>query len=327
MVLFRKIFHPILYQGRKKRDHYFEGWYYKQVSSDQNLSIAFIPGICKNKNDPHAFIQIIISDVPHNQLLTHYFRYPLSEFRYTNNPFGLLIGRNRFSENSLSLDMEDGEYRIGGYLSFESMTPIRVSVFSPNIMGFFGYFRFMECYHGIISMNHHVSGFVSVNETQYDFSQGKGYIEKDWGKSFPQKYIWIQCNHFSDPDVSLMLSIARIPFMGLTFRGFISILNLHGREYRFATYNFAHLQNEEHTTTDAWVILKKRKYILEIEAHTSRQTTLRAPKSGIMDHVIKEGLSGEVRCLLKDNQGKILLDSWGSTAGIEITDNYRNIKS
>ncbi|MCK7537696.1 MAG: tocopherol cyclase family protein [Marinilabiliales bacterium] len=29
-----------------------------------------------------------------------------------------------------------------------------------------------------------------------DFSGGRGYIEKDWGHSFPSAYVWMQSNHF-----------------------------------------------------------------------------------------------------------------------------------
>ena len=41
-------------------------------------------------------------------------------------------------------------------------------------------------------MNHTVNGVLMINNEEIDINNGKGYIEKDWGTSFPKKYIWIQ---------------------------------------------------------------------------------------------------------------------------------------
>lgn len=53
-----------------------------------------------------------------------------------------------------------------------------------------------------------VEGTVKVNDQEIDFTGGRGYIEKDWGSSFPKRYIWIQSNHFEEPTASLFFSIA-----------------------------------------------------------------------------------------------------------------------
>lgn len=58
-------------------------------------------------------------------------------------------------------------------------------------------------------------------------------MEGDRGYSFPRNYVWTQC---SFPDGALMLSIADIPIGGFHFTGVISIVLLHGKEYRLATY-------------------------------------------------------------------------------------------
>ncbi len=51
---------PIIFQGSLHKKNYFEGWYYKQVSSDQKTSLSFIPGISLSEHDPHSFIQYIL---------------------------------------------------------------------------------------------------------------------------------------------------------------------------------------------------------------------------------------------------------------------------
>lgn len=130
-----------------KSQHYFEGWYYKQVSQDKKNTISFIPGVSFNNEDPHAFIQCIYKDKD-NQHKTFYFKYTLER-----------------------------------------------TFLNPNIMGYFNYIPNLECNHEVVSMNHSLNGEIIINGESIDFNHGKGYIEKDWGRSFPEKYIWIQSNH------------------------------------------------------------------------------------------------------------------------------------
>ena len=44
------IWNPHVYHGWGKTKRYFEGWYYKIVSKDQNNAFAIIPGIAMDEN-------------------------------------------------------------------------------------------------------------------------------------------------------------------------------------------------------------------------------------------------------------------------------------
>jgi hypothetical protein len=48
----------------------------------------------------------------------------------------------------------------------------------------------------VVSMDHQIQGRLKLGGKQLDFSDGQGYIEKDWGKYFPSAWIWGQSNHF-----------------------------------------------------------------------------------------------------------------------------------
>ena len=73
------------------------------------------------------------------------------------------------------------------------------------------------------------------------FSSTPGYIEKDRGRQFPSHWIWVQTNAFpgAEEDVSLTGSIARIPYLGLSFPGHIVGLKVGATLYRFTTYTGA----------------------------------------------------------------------------------------
>ena len=82
-------------------------------------------------------------------------------------------------------------------------------------------------------MLHRVDGEIRINGVPYIFQSAVGYVESDWGRSFPKEYAWTQC---SFPDGALMLSVADIPLGPFHFTGVIGVVLLHGNEYRLATY-------------------------------------------------------------------------------------------
>jgi hypothetical protein len=312
---FKKIKHPEFFQGNRKKNHYFEGWYYKLVSHDLKTSIAFIPGISINKKDPHAFIQIFISTK--HQLITHYIRYKSDTFTYSHDQFMVQIEKQLFTKNEIDIDINDKTIKLQGKIKLDNHTPLKSTLYAPNIMGPFAYIPFMECNHGVISMQSYLSGTLKINGEIIDFNQGKAYLEKDWGKSFPKNYIWLQSNHFKDVNTSIMFSYATIPFMGLSFKGLIVNLVYEKKEYRFSTYGLTKILKKDISDKAINFILKNGQYKLDIKAKKDREIELKSPSFGIMSQTIKEGLSGTIDIKLY-KKGLLIYEDTGYQAGIEI---------
>jgi hypothetical protein len=306
----------IIYHGQNKKD-FFEGWYFKQVSADEKNSISFIPGVSLNENDSHAFIQVLYLN-EENQLKAYNIRYDLADFKTINEPFEVCIKDNYFSKNKIIINIETDEITIKGEVSFGEIYPIKSTVLNPNIMGIFSYIPNMECNHGIISMDHSLNGSININMKIINLDEGKGYIEKDWGSSFPEKYIWLQSNNFDQPRTSIFCSVAKIPFLNFAFKGFICNFVLDGKEYRFATYNLAKIIRNKIDKNSIDLIFKNRNNSLEIKAEIQNSKKLFSPKNGEMKNTIKEGLAGEVKVVLKDKNNNELFNSIGRCAGIEI---------
>ncbi len=314
----KHILNPILYQGYKKNNRYFEGWYYKMVSKDEQYKVAFIPGISLANDKSHSFIQVFISQrVPSMTLKTDYFRFDQVAFITQNDPFKVSISTHEFTASSLKVDLNSPHLSVKGQLQIDALVPIKTGPWMPNIMGPFGYLSFMECYHGIVSMTSPLRGSLEIDGKLVSFEGGKGYIEKDWGKSFPRAYVWLQTNHFSDKNTSLMFSYADIPFLGFYFKGLICNLYYNQKEYRFASYNFSKVKTEEISPKRAFYVLKKGRLRLKIEAVQQDQIDLASPINGAMEHTIKEGLSGEVRIKLYQ-KNTLIYEDIGYEAGIEI---------
>jgi hypothetical protein len=316
---FKKLLHPEYFQGDKKRNNYFEGWYYKLVSADENSTIALIPGVSINKDDKHAFIQVFVSKKNQDNvdLKTYYLRFSFDEFKYNHDIFSVSVGNNTFSLTHVSLNIKTDDLLLSGMITLTNLIPIKKTILQPNIMGIFGYLNFMECYHGVISMSHELHGKITLNDEIIDFNDAKGYIEKDWGKSFPKAYVWLQSNHFKETRTSLMFSYAEIPFLGLSFKGLIANLYYQNKEYRFATYNGARVIKEIIQERSVTYILKKGRFYLEIMASSDYQTNLASPRNGKMIEQIKEGLSGNIKIRLL-TKSSIIYEDTGYHAGIEI---------
>lgn len=300
--------------SKSKGIKYFEGWYYKIVSKDLSNIYAFIPGISKTDDDKsHCFIQVL--DGTNSK--SYNIKYPINCFSYISDN-DIKIENNIFSKNGIKLNIDTEELKISGELLFDNICDIKRSTLCPTAMGFFEYFSFLECKHEVLSMSHEIVGELNINQKQIIFNKGKGYIEKDMGSSFPKSYVWIHCNHFTNKSISLMCSVADIPFIYKSFKGFICILHLNNEEYRFATYNNSKIINDITSKDNIIIELKNKKHYLNIEAQILKAAPLFSPKNAAMSSTIMESLQSNVTIYLYDKDKNLILKDVSSVAGLEI---------
>lgn len=310
-----KIFHPEIFQGSLKKRSYFEGWYFKHVSASGGDSFSVIPGISLS-DDSHSFIQFI-DGVRHK---TSYFRYPLNEFEFSKNRLELKIGRSVFTSKGINLNIENQDLKVTGELTYSNLLHLPKSILMPGIMGWYSYVPGMECNHGVVSINHTISGTIEISNAGIDFSEGKGYIEKDWGISFPESWLWLQCNNFQDNTTSLMVSVAKIPWGRSFFIGFIGFLSRGMRTEVFATYNRSKILTLKGLNDKSTLIrIEKGDKLLEIEVQKSPSSTLRSPVEGEMINSIKESLDSKVSVGYRSDSVLEYSDS-GTNAGYEETE-------
>lgn len=168
---------------------------------------------------------------------------------------------------------------------------------------------FMECNHAVISMKNTLHGRVNVNESMLDFDGGTGYIEKDWGCSFPKTYLWCQGNAFNDSDVAFMFSAADIPFKPFSFQGLICVLMIGAIEYKFTTYNGARIEKWNVTENTADITVKRGKYRLNFKAKAEGEHCLIAPVRGEMSKEILETVSAKLTVTLTKGGEEVFCDT------------------
>ena len=316
--LINNIWKPEIFHGLRKKKDFFEGWYFKMVDLSEEHAYAVIQGVSISK-DPlksHSFVMFL--DARAQRM--HYFMYPLDELKASDKKFELTIGGSFFSTGEMSLNLEQDDNLISARISFKNIHPWPVRLLSPGVMGWYAFVPGMECYHGILSMDHAIEGFIEVDGIRTDLTGGRGYIEKDWGVSMPSSWIWMQTNHFDLEGVSLSGSIAKIPWFGSYFTGYIFGFLYNKKLYKFTTYSGAKVTELDVTSDKIQMRLENKAYRLDIDADRSEGVQLPAPKLGEMTAKVNESLSSSINVALlkKKSFGNVLIYSGtGRNSGLE----------
>lgn len=306
------LFHPERYHGWGRTKRYFEGWYYKIISPDEQDAFAFIPGIAMDEQgNQHAFIQVLDGKAQSAE----YIQFPVSAFSAASGSFNISIGKNSFTSSGMHLALD----HYSGTLQFKNTVSWPNSWYSPGIMGPYAFVPFMECYHGIVSMDHQLEGSLNLCGRLVNFSGGRGYIEKDWGHSFPSAYFWMQSNHFSQSGISFKASVAKIPWLKNSFVGFIAGLYFNAKLLEFTTYNGTKLLRSFANQHQVDLLMENKSYRLEVQAHRNNATELASPIAGFMDGRISESMTSELEVTLTDKKNsRVLFHDTGRCAALEV---------
>jgi hypothetical protein len=317
------------YKGAKRKRRYFEGWYFKQVSADRSEIWSFIPGISRGEEagEGYSFVQVIEG----RSGRTWWFEYPLEAFRASTDRLDIRVGGSVFAEKGIVLDLSSEEGRFRGELAFGPFRRLPSRVFWPGVMGPYSFVPFMECRHGLVSLDHGVEGSFEHDSRRVemgrpgsgDDGRGRGYIEKDWGSSMPSSWIWMQSNNFESAGDSFMLSIADIPWLGSAFTGFLCVGYLGGRGplggrlLREASYTGARLEDFRLEDGHLSLAVARGGSRLEVEASRARGGLLRAPVKGLLTRRISESVDARIS-LRWTRAGRTLFEGEALRAGLEL---------
>jgi hypothetical protein len=288
------------------------------IFSKEPEVLSVIPGIAfgQTENDRHSFIQVISS----RENRSWNIRFPYEAFKADKNKLHVEIAGNRFTPDEIVLNLEKEDLKLIGTIKNIGRNAFPVKLTSPGIMGWYAYVPFMECFHGVISTHHTLEGSLMLNGIETDFTGGTGYIEKDWGTSFPESWIWMQSNCFPSKNVSCMLSVAKIPFLGKVFPGFLGFVQIGNELIRFGTYTGAKISRLENNETHALVQIQTKTQQIEFLAELGPASKLVAPRQGKMERTLLESIMGTIRVSIKDKGNALLFEETGTMAGIELSE-------
>lgn len=264
------------YLGEKKRN-YFEGWYFRHGGE---MPFSFIAGVTKSR-DAHGFVQYI------DENTSHYFRFPLSEFSFSRQDMTIRLGKNSFSLKGIYADLGNENDKIKCVIKYDSITAFEKSLYAPSVMGPFSYIP-MPCSHAVASLRHNAAGILET-AGKTSAVNAFGYIEKDFGKSFPRNYFWM---HAADYSTSIMFATAWPLIFGI--RGFLCVISHAGKQYNLSLYTGAKLTVHILSREKAAVTIEKGKNKFSFNALSRNGKKLAAPaRGGKMSHTVCEDLSAD----------------------------------
>ncbi|WP_273445894.1 tocopherol cyclase family protein [Neolewinella agarilytica] len=310
----RATFDPPRFQGWGRSSNYFEGWYVKVVIPEKNLAYAFIPGISYGADGAgHAFLQVLDGVAA----TSAYHRYPIEDFTASTTSFSIALGPHRFSDKELRVQLEGLEVD----LTFKRVQVWQKKALAPGVMGWYGFVPRMQCYHGLVSLHHELEGYISVNNGKQEAAGGVGYIEKDWGSGFPDAWIWCQSNHLTGTSqaVSLMASVASIPWMGSSFTGFLATFLFEGELHYFTTWARSQVQAKVDESNAFTISFYQEGKHLRISGRPAPGGELLSPVTGqAMTGKINESLRGELDVVFYC-EGQKLYAGKATWAGVEVS--------
>jgi hypothetical protein len=196
-------------------------------------------------------------------------------------------------------------------------------------MGPYSFIPFMECRHGLVSIDHTVDGWVEADGRKVPMDGGRGYVEKDWGSSMPSSWIWTQSNQFPDQGDSLMFSLANIPWLGSRFPGFLcaarlSTMDKPRRIQVWATWNGSRIETLQADDSTVSIVIARQAERLSLKLSRCRGGLLLAPVAGAMERRIAESIDSTMSVRL-ERRGKVVYEGTAPKAGLETVGNLAEL--
>lgn len=315
------IFHPERFQGVGKKKEYFEGWYFKIVDASRDQSFALIFGISYDKSgQAEVFCQFLDSQSNRSD----YYKFNLQDFSFNKEKFEIKFEKNKIYKQELEIVLP----RCHGRLVFSKNIFWPKHWYSPGIMGFLAFLPFLECRHHIITLRCQVHGQIVIDGKKIDLTAAQGYLEKDWGKSFPKWHIWLAGNNFAKNNATIFFSVAKVPFLFFNFTGFISALEFQGKIIKFTSYNLSKIRKITAKKECLELLLTNRRYCLQIEVRGDKFAELILPRAGKMAEVLRETLTaqGDIK-LIEKKTNKIIFQDKVKYLGLEIAGKVEEINN
>lgn len=170
----------------------------------------------------------------------------------------------------------------------------------------------------ILMAHGHATGWIEWNGERYDFTNAPAYGEKNWGGAFPQKWFWLNCNAFDEPDLALTAGGGRRGV--LWWMESVAMVGIH---YRGKFYEFVPWNAEVNWCINPWgyweMFARSQEYSVTVRATTELPgTPLRAPTLDGLQMVCKDTMRGIVTLELRDRASRLIVSATSQLCGVEV---------
>lgn len=300
-------FNPTILRGNFNRNKYFEGWFQKIFSAKHQASFVVIYGYAtRNSNDTFGFIQMHIPD--EKPLLLHF---PKEEVFCDPGQHLVRMGNNILTTERISVNTDEVEVD----LSLDKNEPLRSF---KNSMGYSYVIPNLPCYHSVLNKSHIVSGEINSKSSRFSLDNEIGYLEKNWGTSFPENYVWLHAVDPENMEVDLLFSQAEINWMGKKFIRHVGYFRFDGKQIDLRELRDCSISISKLNSHDQHIRISSKAIEMKMEITLAQNIVFKGPHNGTLSRDILHHTDVRVAVSFKQN---------AQTRNFQLVGNYENIGS
>jgi tocopherol cyclase len=167
------------------------------------------------------------------------------------------------------------------------------------------------------------TGWIEWQGERYEFTNAPAYSEKNWGRSFPEKWFWINCNSF-DETVGLAITAGGGKRQVLWMTEEVGMIGIHYRDkfYEFVPWN-AQIDWQIQPWGEWRIQASNQDYRIELIGTTDRSGTMvRTPTAQGLSVCCRDTLKGNLTIDLRTLDGDLIIQATSSLAGLEVGGGY-----
>jgi len=209
---------------------------------------------------------------------------------------------------------------IGIQLDLTNNQPIRTF---KNSMGYNYVIPNLPCYHAILNKSHTISGEIRVGDANFVMDKDMGYLEKNWGTSFPDNYIWLHAVDPTNTEVNLLFSQAEIKWMGSTFLRHLGYLNFENECIDFRQFKNSEVSSSLVSPEKQLIRFSSKLIELEISIVLGGQVLFKGPEDGALRRDIVHYTDAFIEVKLKRNAETTVFRLVGNYENVQITNDRK----
>ncbi len=276
--------YPTLLQGDITKCNYFEGWFQKIYVPELNKSIIIIYGFATgNELTKTGFIQLF---VPGNDVI--HINFPQHQITLSKRKHEVKLGPNYFSTNRIHIEHELVELDI-------EIIPQTKKVLKQNSMGIFYLVPGLPCYHSVLQINSSIQGIIKINNELIQLTHASGYLEKNWGISFPEKYFWMHAQDPLNSTNQILYSQAEMRWRNKTFIKHVGFIQLNGRSFDLRKIHRKQLVCNVYNSNQLEISIDHMGIFLYFDLDEATNTSFKSPSNGKMTNKIIHNIGVPIR--------------------------------
>ncbi|MGB3695002.1 MAG: tocopherol cyclase family protein [Spirulinaceae cyanobacterium] len=163
------------------------------------------------------------------------------------------------------------------------------------------------------------TGWIDWSGQHYKFENAPAYGEKNWGRSFPEKWFWLNCNSFiNEPDLALTAGGGKRGVLWWDESVALLCFHYQGQFYEFVPWN-----SQVSWQIEPWgkwqMQARNFNYEVELTGTTNLPgTPLRAPTERGLVFCCRDTMLGKLTLELRDRSGQTILKAESDLCGLEV---------